>query len=419
MPKLARMRARSRRAGAGAQRSNDLLGRRLPLERGAGSLRDRPPQAAELPLHHTLRRAARGRTSRRVSCSNDGECASGLCLALGLPDEEDHDERLGQGLCAQLCVSNGDCAGLEDLELRTRVGLECRAIRFGHRLVQACLPSAANPTLTVCAVDGDCPSPDTCRFLRLTAEWEPDGSAWKNQLPSCGTATGGDRAVGQLCHDADDSACESGLCAFGATIDSASNAANLSWTDTAAGRPDELRRCSDTCRRARDCEAPLTCRQAISRDAIGAPVEVETPGGTVAQGLAVPRCILPVGGCVDQVHCLGFDERRDVDPSCCTFGYRRPAHRTFKQRNRAGAQVPAAVPGVPQPLWSGWSRAVFAGFAVSSQISGPPVDVLCRSVGDLLRPEAVTRRARVAAAPAPGRSGGRRRAGRGARGSSP
>lgn len=251
------------------------------------------------------------------ACAEDLECASGLCLPLGLSDEEDHAASTAPGLCAQLCDDNGDCAGRADIFRGVRIGLECRAVRLDHRFVQLCVPSPTTPDATICALDDDCPEGQACRFELIAADREEDGRPWYTQLPLCGPPNAGGAPMGQLCSDA--ASCEDGRCTHVTSVDSALNAENLSWADSGSGSPDALR-CDAPCRQVVDCPAPYTCREGGSFEAVGEPVLVQGSGEhPITVGLAVPRCMLPVGGCIDLPNCLGFEERRDVDPSCCSF----------------------------------------------------------------------------------------------------
>ncbi len=83
-------------------------------------------------------------------CEQDGDCASGACLAVG-----------GRGSCLRACLpsSEGDCPD----------GFSCRLTAFGgERSVYSCLggtSAAPEPGRTLCASDRDCDEGRTCRYL--------------------------------------------------------------------------------------------------------------------------------------------------------------------------------------------------------------------------------------------------------------
>ncbi len=259
------------------------------------------------------------------ACLEDDECASSLCLALGGADDEDRAPRAGPGLCALLCSSDEDCPGILDVELGARIGLACTRLRLGERFVRACLPAPATAELTICANDRDCAADRVCRFrgADTLAQTREGPVPRRLHVPGCGPqlAPEADGPNGLRCgSDAD---CRSGSCLSVGSVDATTDGMNLSWIDSGAGSPDDLL-CSQPCRHTADCPEPYLCREGDTFEAVGEPVSVEGLGGWTMAGLAVPRCMLATGGCVDLPHCLGFQERRDVDPGCCDPLYRHP-----------------------------------------------------------------------------------------------
>ncbi len=222
-------------------------------------------------------------------CERDTDCGSSRCLPWQ-----------GGGVCLRTCTDDSDCPSLVD-EGRA-IGQHCAEDVVDNVRYRRCVPLGDDPAATICRTDGDCAPGRDCRF---------DGEVYwgPRALPLCLPSVEGGRLAGQLCRGAAEGAatpalCHSGICMEPCVTASATfEAESFCETDTY--------RCSAPCVDDVDCPHGLVCQTGEWQNRVGGWDDLRAGGERI--GREIRYCILPAGGCRDEVNCCPVPQ---PDGSC-------------------------------------------------------------------------------------------------------